>query len=89
MLEAEQAEARLKAGDERPLLGVPIAIKDETDVAGEINTRGTDAFTEPARADSEMVRRLREASESTSAPAATSARVTAGAAMRASLTVST
>jgi amidase len=61
MLEAEQAEARLKGGDERPLLGVPIAIKDETDVAGEVNTRGTDAFTEPARADSEMVRRLREA----------------------------
>jgi len=61
MLEAEQADARLRGGDERPLLGVPIAIKDETDVAGEINTHGTDAFTEPARADSEMVRRLREA----------------------------
>jgi amidase len=61
LLEAEQAEARLKAGDERPLLGVPIAIKDEVDVAGEINTHGTDAFTEPAKADSEMVRRLREA----------------------------
>lgn len=61
LLEAEQAEARLKGGEERPLLGVPIAIKDETDVAGEINTHGTDAFTEPARADSEMVRRLREA----------------------------
>src|SRR5436305_589777 len=38
LLEAEQAEARLKGGDERPLLGVPIAIKDEVDVAGEINT---------------------------------------------------
>jgi amidase len=61
LLEAEQAEARIKGGDERPLLGVPIAIKDETDVAGEINTHGTDAFTEPAKADSEMVRRLREA----------------------------
>jgi amidase len=61
LLEAEQAEARVKGGDERPLLGVPIAIKDETDVAGEINTHGTDAFTEPAKADSEMVRRLREA----------------------------
>ena len=61
LLEAEQAEARLKGGDERPLLGVPIAIKDEVDVAGEINTHGTDAFTEPAKADSEMVRRLREA----------------------------
>ena len=48
LLEAEQAEARLKAGEERPLLGVPIAIKDEVDVAGEVNTHGTDAFTEPA-----------------------------------------
>jgi amidase len=61
LLEAEQAEARIKGGEERPLLGVPIAIKDEVDVAGEINTHGTDAFTEPAEADSEMVRRLREA----------------------------
>ena len=52
LLEAEQAEARLKAGEERPLLGVPIAIKDEVDVAGEVNTHGTDAFTEPAEADS-------------------------------------
>src|SRR6185295_3349620 len=40
MLEAEQAEARRSAGDKRPLLGVPIAIKDEVDVAGEINTHG-------------------------------------------------
>jgi amidase len=61
LLEAEQAEARLKAGEERPLLGVPIAIKDETEIAGEVMTRGTDAFTEPSKADSEMVRRLREA----------------------------
>jgi len=61
LLEAEQAEARVRAGDERPLLGVPIAIKDEVDVAGEVNTHGTDGFTEPAKEDSEMVRRLREA----------------------------
>lgn len=61
MLEAEQAEARLKGGDERPLLGVPIALKDEVDLAGELTTRGTDAYPEPATADSEMVRRLREA----------------------------
>ena len=59
MLEAEQAEARVRAGEERPLLGVPIAIKDEVDVAGQVNTHGTDGFTEPAKADSEMVRRLR------------------------------
>jgi amidase len=61
MLEAEQAEARVRAGEERPLLGVPVAIKDEVDVMGEVNTHGTDAFSEPAAADSEMVRRLREA----------------------------
>ncbi|HET9153275.1 MAG TPA: amidase family protein, partial [Solirubrobacterales bacterium] len=61
MLEAEQAEARVRAGEERPLLGVPVAIKDEVDVAGEINTHGTDAFEVPAKADSEVVRRLREA----------------------------
>jgi amidase len=61
LLEAEQAEARRSAGDERPLLGVPIAIKDEVDVAGEVKTWGTDGFTEPAKADSEVVRRLREA----------------------------
>jgi amidase len=61
MLEAEQAEARRSAGDDRPLLGVPIAIKDEIDVAGEVNLHGTDAFEAPAKADSEVVRRLREA----------------------------
>jgi amidase len=61
LMEAEQAEARLRAGEERPLLGVPIAIKDEVDVAGEVNSHGTDAYTEPAKEDSEMVRRLREA----------------------------
>jgi amidase len=61
MLEAEQAEARVRAGDERPLLGVPIAVKDEVDVVGEINTHGTDGFSEPAKADAEFIRRLREA----------------------------
>jgi len=60
-LEAEQAEARLKGGDQRPLLGVPIAIKDEVDIAGELKTMGTDGYSEPARADAEVVRRLREA----------------------------
>ncbi len=61
MLEAEQAEARLMGGDERPLLGVPIAIKDESEVAGEVKMLGTDAFDEPSAEDAEMVRRLRAA----------------------------
>jgi amidase len=60
-LEAGQADARRRAGDERPLLGVPIAIKDDIDVAGELTTQGTNAQAEPARADAEVVRRLREA----------------------------
>ncbi|HEX3173876.1 MAG TPA: amidase [Solirubrobacterales bacterium] len=61
LLEAEQAEARVRGGDERPLLGVPIALKDEVDLAGETTTRGTDAFPDRIGNDSEMVRRLREA----------------------------
>jgi amidase len=62
LAEADQADARRRAGDERPLLGVPVAIKDEVDVAGEVTTLGTSARGgEPARQDSEVVRRLRAA----------------------------
>ncbi len=63
-MEADQADARRKAGSstaERPLLGVPIAVKDEFDVAGELTTFGTSAYGEPAQADSEIVRRMRAA----------------------------
>jgi len=60
-MEADQAQARRGAGGERPLLGVPIAVKDDIDVAGEITAFGTNAYGEPARADAEVVRRLREA----------------------------
>src|SRR5215213_8829869 len=42
LLEADQAAARVGAGEERPLLGVPVAIKDEFAVAGEVTTWGTD-----------------------------------------------
>ncbi|HEY4450949.1 MAG TPA: amidase [Solirubrobacteraceae bacterium] len=60
-LEAGQADARRGAGGERPLLGVPIAVKDDIDVAGEVTTYGTNAHGDPAGADAEVVRRLREA----------------------------
>jgi amidase len=60
-LEADQADARRGAGGERPLLGVPIAVKDDIDVAGEITALGTNAYGDPAAADAEVVRRLREA----------------------------
>jgi amidase len=61
LLEADQADARRGAGGERPLLGVPIAVKDDIDVAGELTTYGTNANDTPVVADAEVVRRLREA----------------------------
>jgi amidase len=60
-LEADQADARRGAGGDRPLLGVPIAVKEDIDVAGEVTTYGTNAHGGPAPADAEVVRRLREA----------------------------
>jgi amidase len=68
LLEADQADARRRAAsgngegtDGRPLLGVPIAVKDNIDVAGELTTVGTRAQETPAAADAEIVRRLRTA----------------------------
>ncbi len=61
LAEAEQADARRGAGDERPLLGVPVAVKDDADVAGEATTYGTSANGRPAGRDSEVVARLRAA----------------------------
>jgi amidase len=61
LMEADQADARRGAGGERPLLGVPIAVKDNIDVAGELTCDGSNAQDRPARADAEVVRRLREA----------------------------
>ncbi len=44
-----------------PLHGVPIAIKEELDVAGAVTTYGGRGNSTPAPADGEVVRRLREA----------------------------
>ena len=60
-LEAEQADARRAGGDHRPLLGVPIAVKDDIDLAGEPTRWGTNANDRPVEQDAEVVRRLREA----------------------------
>src|ERR1700694_4569738 len=64
-LEADQADAR-RGGErsqlaQRPLLGVPIAVKDDIDVAGEVTAWGTNAHGGPVPADAEVVRRLRAA----------------------------
>ena len=61
LVDAQQADARMGAGEERPLLGVPVAVKDVQDVTGEVTHYGTDAFTKPAAQDDEVVRRLRTA----------------------------
>src|SRR6202165_3858445 len=59
--EAIAAQRRLDTGERLPLLGVPVAIKDDTDVAGEVTTMGTSAYGPAATQDAEVVRRLREA----------------------------
>lgn len=65
LLEADQADARRRAGADsgagRPLLGVPIAVKDNFDLAGEATGMGTNAYGEPAQKDAEIVRRMRAA----------------------------
>jgi amidase len=62
LAEADQADARRAAGESgRPLLGVPVAVKDNLDVAGETTEHGTAAGGGPAASDSELVRRLRAA----------------------------
>jgi amidase len=61
LADAGQADARRRGGDARPLLGVPLAVKDTEDVAGEVTRWGTAAFSEPADRDGELVTRLRGA----------------------------
>lgn len=59
--EAGLAQDRLNAGERLPLLGVPIAIKDDVDVAGVTTTLGSAAHGPACAQDAEVVRRLREA----------------------------
>jgi amidase len=61
LIEAVQADARRGAGATRPLLGLPVAIKDDADVAGEITAYGSLAHGDAAARDSDVVRALREA----------------------------
>ncbi|MER7821417.1 amidase [Streptomyces sp. NPDC096097] len=56
-----EADARDGAESTGPLHGVPVAVKDELDVAGQVTTFGGSANRTPVAADSEAVRRLRAA----------------------------
>ncbi|CAN5556587.1 amidase [soil metagenome] len=58
---ADAAQHRLDAGERLPLLGVPIAIKDDVDIAGATTTYGSNAHGPAVTKDAEVVRLLREA----------------------------
>ncbi|MGZ5374929.1 MAG: amidase [Solirubrobacterales bacterium] len=61
LAEAEAADKRREGATGAPLLGVPIAVKDNVDIAGQVTNFGTGAFEEPATEDAAIVRRLRDA----------------------------
>ena len=58
---ADDADRRRAAGDTAPLLGVPIAVKDDTDIAGVVTSWGSKANFRPAESDAELITRIREA----------------------------
>lgn len=61
LAEADAADAALRAGERGALLGVPLAIKDDTDITGEPTAFGCAGDFTPKTADAEVVRRLRAA----------------------------
>jgi amidase len=61
LAEAEHADRRRAEGEQAPLLGVPVAIKDDTDLAGETTPFGCEGKFEPKTEDGEVVRRLKHA----------------------------
>ncbi|RSS80305.1 amidase [Streptomyces sp. WAC06614] len=61
LAEADAADRRLAAGERLPLLGVPLAVKDDMDVAGLPTAFGCPGDFPPKPADGEAVRRLRAA----------------------------
>ncbi|GAB7069365.1 amidase [Mycobacterium hodleri] len=61
LADAAAADRKRAAGQDLPLLGIPIAVKDDVDVAGVPTRFGTSGDVPPATADAEVVRRLRAA----------------------------
>jgi amidase len=59
--EAAEADRRLQDGERAPLLGVPLAVKDDTDLAGYPTAFGCTGSFEPKAHDAEVVRRLKAA----------------------------
>ncbi|MFI5874659.1 amidase [Streptomyces sp. NPDC051445] len=61
LAEADAADRQLAAGKRGPLLGVPVAVKDDMDVAGEPTAFGCQGTHPAVTEDGEAVRRLRAA----------------------------
>jgi amidase len=61
LADAAKADRKRAAGEQLPLLGIPIAVKDDVDVAGVPTRFGADGSIREARHDAEVVRRLRAA----------------------------
>ncbi len=61
LAELALAQAEGATGSEGPLAGVPIAVKDDLALAGQVATMGSRTFGPPASADAEPLRRLRAA----------------------------
>src|SRR4029079_11081832 len=61
LADAADADRKRAAGEQLPLLGIPIAVKDDVDVAGVPTRFGTGGYVPPATHDAEVVRRLKAA----------------------------
>ncbi|MGV0606051.1 amidase [Mycolicibacterium sp. XJ1904] len=64
LIDAARADRKRAAGQDLskyPLLGIPIAVKDDVDVAGHPTRFGADGNVRPATRDAEVVRRLKAA----------------------------
>src|SRR4051812_37214193 len=61
LADAAEADRKRAAGEQLPLLGIPIAVKDDVDVAGVPTRFGADGNIREADQDAEVVRRLRAA----------------------------
>lgn len=58
---ADEADRRRAAGESGPLLGIPIAVKDDLDIAGQVTGLGSRAMLVPAAKDAELVSAIRAA----------------------------
>ncbi|WP_187271790.1 amidase [Aeromicrobium terrae] len=58
---AAEADRRRAEGEDGPLLGVPIAIKNDLDVEGHVTARGSRSISTVASADTELVAAIRAA----------------------------